>query len=51
VVTVGEAVPAGQRMMQPVVMRLAPSIIETVRRNLISRRRSPVPAEAVCFAM
>jgi N-acyl-L-homoserine lactone synthetase len=50
VVTVGEAVPAGERMMQPVVLRLASSIIETVRRNLISRQRGPVPAEMVCFA-
>jgi N-acyl-L-homoserine lactone synthetase len=50
VVAVGEAVPAGERMMQPVVLRLASSIIETVRRNLISRQRGPVPAEMVCFA-
>ena len=50
VVKVGEAVPAGERMMQPVVLRLASSIIETVRRNLISRQRGPVPAEMVCFA-
>jgi hypothetical protein len=50
VVTVGEAVPAGERMMQPEVLRLASSIIETVRRNLISRQRGPVPAEMVCFA-
>jgi N-acyl-L-homoserine lactone synthetase len=50
VVKVGEAVPAGERMMQPVVLRLASSIIETVRRNLISRQRGPMPAEMVCFA-
>jgi N-acyl-L-homoserine lactone synthetase len=49
-VTVGEAVPAGERMMQPVVLRLAPSITETLRRNLTNRRLKPVPAEVLCFA-
>ncbi len=49
-VTVGEAVPAGERMMQPVVLRLVPSITETLRRNLTNRQLSPVPVETLCFA-